>query len=288
MATTTTTTTNATTPVPMDPPTYTSTPVEVHLSGYIFSLDAIAHLCVKAYGMSEEYVRKQGTINVAQRFLDKHISQDSPEFIRVGCRSCCKEWNDPTFSQLYLLTCRLAFVAPQAKMPDLSLDEETKAYADYWYPPSLRGLKEFSDVRYVQMRQPTHHGFTRAMTGKQFEYRMKHESRLADEFLAFRALDWMKELEEYGRPTSMMEVVDNGKGTPVIQTLSCMVSIQASRASARQVALSLVSSYPSSPRAFGRLSRFSILALTINADIAPMASVTKPAVDLLAPRQSRD
>ncbi|KAH9921474.1 uncharacterized protein BXZ73DRAFT_79883 [Epithele typhae] len=104
---------------PAGPNWLTPGPTQVFAAGYVFTLEAIGHLCVMAYGLSEETVRQLG-----------HSA------LPIG---------------------RLAFVGPGMKPPKLPLDEETERFVDVWYPPSIRELEQFSDVHYRKMCHAAHH-----------------------------------------------------------------------------------------------------------------------------------
>ncbi|KAH9917405.1 peptidase S8/S53 domain-containing protein [Epithele typhae] len=114
-----------------------------YVGGYLFSLEAVKHLLVMAYGVHEDVA----TLQTALRVLSQHRDLDSPNFVPYGPidtnHNCAQGW---------VLGCRLAFIHSGSSSLDVSLDCKAQAYADYWFPPHLRGLAEFKDVKYVQSR----------------------------------------------------------------------------------------------------------------------------------------
>ncbi|KAH9925402.1 uncharacterized protein BXZ73DRAFT_79061 [Epithele typhae] len=122
----------------------------VYFAGFVFSLEAVAQLCIKGYGVAERKLREISPLMAAKDYFNRLRYLDSPEFIPVDCSQC--GFRDDRGPERYMLVCRIVFVDAGAGCPDLDLEPETKAYSDYWYPPSIRRLPEFAEVRYMIMR----------------------------------------------------------------------------------------------------------------------------------------
>ncbi|KAH9925394.1 uncharacterized protein BXZ73DRAFT_103276 [Epithele typhae] len=179
------------------------TPEVVFLAGYVFSLTAIAHLCMKAYGIPEETIYRVGPLQAANEYLKSYLDLDSPQFIPFDCDQCRNQC-DPALKGRFILPCHLAFVDQGMKRPDIPLDADAKAYLDYWYPPSLRRLEHFSDVNFIVTRYPAHHGPRRMIHVKAGEYQLMHLSGQSDEVIVQSAVERLKEDEDHGYPASLL------------------------------------------------------------------------------------
>ncbi|KAH9938953.1 uncharacterized protein BXZ73DRAFT_99631 [Epithele typhae] len=122
-----------------------------YVGGYLFSLEAVKHLLMMAYGVDEDVA----TLETALRVFSLRMDLESPNFVPYGPldrnHDCAQGW---------VLGCRLAFIHHGSSPLDVSLDRKAQAYADYWFPAHLRGLAEFKDVHYVQFRyrRTAYHG----------------------------------------------------------------------------------------------------------------------------------
>ncbi|KAH9925408.1 uncharacterized protein BXZ73DRAFT_103288 [Epithele typhae] len=121
----------------------------VHMAGFLFTREAVAQLCIKAYAMNETYVRHFGPQDAAFLHFQAEGHLDSPKFVRIKVRTVSGKTADR-----FVLVCRMAYVNPGLNVPDLTFDAPTRAYADYWFPPSIRALDDFKDVKYVKTRFP--------------------------------------------------------------------------------------------------------------------------------------
>ncbi|KAH9912316.1 uncharacterized protein BXZ73DRAFT_82390 [Epithele typhae] len=117
--------------------------MSVHVGGFWFPADAVHHLLMKAYGLAN--VTPQDAPFAATLYFHDNDDLNCPSLIEHHVRDGSGK---PV--QGHVLVCRLAFVDDGLEVPDLSLDQSAMACADYWFPPWLRELEVFKDVRYIQ------------------------------------------------------------------------------------------------------------------------------------------
>ncbi|KAH9910167.1 uncharacterized protein BXZ73DRAFT_109412 [Epithele typhae] len=124
-----------------------SASTSAYVGGYLFSVDAIKHLLMKSYGIDERVIASRGALTCAREVFWNRKFLDRPGFVPFGLLD--EQFDCPDG---WVLGCRLAFGWDGMPAPDVSLNVQVQAYADYWYPQALRGLEEFKDVKYVQFR----------------------------------------------------------------------------------------------------------------------------------------
>ncbi|KAH9905535.1 uncharacterized protein BXZ73DRAFT_85092, partial [Epithele typhae] len=117
--------------------------MSVHVGGFWFPSEAVHHLVMKAYGIAD--VTPQDAPFAATLYFHDNNWIHCPSLIEHRVRD-----ESGKLAQGYVLVCRLAFVDDGLEVPDLSLDQSAMACADYWFPPWLRELEVFKDVRYIQ------------------------------------------------------------------------------------------------------------------------------------------
>ncbi|KAH9911933.1 uncharacterized protein BXZ73DRAFT_107765 [Epithele typhae] len=116
--------------------------MSVHIGGFWFPYEAFDDLFMKAYDIPDI---------TAPIYFDDCDYLDFPTLIGHDVRDKSGE-----LASGWVLACRLAFVDPGLEVPDLSIDQSTRACADHWFPPWLRGLEDFKKVRYIQYE---HNGY---------------------------------------------------------------------------------------------------------------------------------
>ncbi|KAH9923471.1 uncharacterized protein BXZ73DRAFT_103904 [Epithele typhae] len=125
--------------------------MSIYIGGFLLGVEHFRHLSVRAYGngdvdhpaLASEY------LSDVDEYLYQHLVLDCPEVIKV------RDYDTPGKPVIgYLLTCRIAFVWEGEKVPDLSLTEDTRPFIDYWFPPSVRTLDVFKNMKYIQYAYP--------------------------------------------------------------------------------------------------------------------------------------
>ncbi|KAH9917912.1 uncharacterized protein BXZ73DRAFT_80747 [Epithele typhae] len=149
----------------------------IYVAGFLLSPEQIGHLCIKGYGLSEGLVNNRDSpVDAAWHQFYVYKTQNPTGLIPMFRKNSHLLDED---LEGFILTCRVAFIRPGLKEPDLSLDKASTACADFWFPPFLRGMDEFKGVRYVQYRVPMRLGcrtFFFSWTASSLQIRSHHVS----------------------------------------------------------------------------------------------------------------
>ncbi|KAH9911932.1 uncharacterized protein BXZ73DRAFT_82582 [Epithele typhae] len=160
--------------------------MSVHVGGFWFPSEAVHHLLTKAYGIRD--VTPQDAPFTATLYFVDYDYLNCPSLIEHPVRD-----KSGKLAQGYVLVCRLAFVDDGLEVPDLSLDQSATACADHWFPPWLRDLEVFKDVRYLQYEY-TEYFTIPIIYSKEQEYDWTPQRKRRPGMP-----DWLRKRHEWGR-----------------------------------------------------------------------------------------
>ncbi|KAH9911929.1 uncharacterized protein BXZ73DRAFT_107761 [Epithele typhae] len=160
--------------------------MSVHVGGFWFPSETIHHLLTTAYSVPN--VTPHDALDTAIIYFVDYKFLHCPNLIEHHIND-----NSGTLAKGHLLVCRLAFVDDGLKAPDLSLDQSTRACADHWFPPSVRELEIFKDVRYIQCEY-TGYRTVPVIRSKEKEYDMTPQQKRRPNMPK-----WLRRRHEFGR-----------------------------------------------------------------------------------------
>ncbi|KAH9931183.1 uncharacterized protein BXZ73DRAFT_101764 [Epithele typhae] len=163
---------------------------------FLLSPEQIGHLCIKGYGLSEGLVNNHDSpVDAAWDHFYAYNTHNPTGLIPMFRKNSRLLDED---LEGYILACRVAFVRPGLKEPDLSLDKASAACADYWFPPSLREMDGFKGVRYVHYPVPRRLGYPPSFIMNIYDSRTRNHNPLQPVGRAPRRRRWMNKANDGG------------------------------------------------------------------------------------------